>query len=140
MLNEDIHEYNILFGNEKSGLSNDELLVCDYIVSLPTDSAYQSLNLSAAVQLFVYELFKNSSASSTAAPQKLSLLASNNEKDFFYSELFKLLTTTKFISPKNQKSLTKRIHILFNKAKLEKEEVNILMGMINSINKKLKNS
>ena len=139
MLNEDIHEYNILFGNEKSGLSNDELLVCDYIVSLPTDSAYQSLNLSAAVQLFVYELFKNSSASS-AIPQKSSILASNNEKDFFYSELFKLLRTTKFISPKNKKSLTKRIHILFNKAKLEKEEVNILMGMINSINKKLKNS
>ena len=54
------HTYNIIFGNEKSGLSNDELLLCDHLVTLPTSSFYSSLNLSAAVQIFSYELFRNS--------------------------------------------------------------------------------
>ena len=52
------YTYNIIFGNEKSGLSNEELLMCDYIVTLPTHKEYKSINLSAAVQIFTYELFK----------------------------------------------------------------------------------
>ena len=47
---------------------------------------------------------------------------------------------TKFITDKNVKSLSKKIHIIFNKAKLEKNEINLLMGIINSIHKLNKNS
>ena len=49
---------NLIFGNESSGLSNEDLLVCDYILSLPTHDDYTSLNLSAAVQIITYALFK----------------------------------------------------------------------------------
>ena len=52
-------EVSVVFGNEQSGLSNDEIKLCDYIVSIPTDHAYTSLNLAAAVQIFSYEYFKN---------------------------------------------------------------------------------
>ena len=128
-------KYNILFGNEKSGLSNKELLLCDYIVSLPTYNDYKSLNLSAAVQIFVYELFKKS-FKLPKVEDSLIPLATSKEKNFFFLQLFKLLKDTRFLSEKNHISLTKKIHILFNKAKLDHDEINILLGMISSVNKR----
>ncbi|MEL0103887.1 MAG: RNA methyltransferase, partial [Gammaproteobacteria bacterium] len=51
-------EVSIIFGNEQSGLSNEDLRLCNYIVAIPTDKAYSSLNLAFAVQIFSYEFFK----------------------------------------------------------------------------------
>lgn len=130
-------DINLIFGNESSGLSNQELLVCDYIVSLPTHNDYTSLNLSAAVQILTYELYKNSNL----APNvnlKQSKLATSKERNYFIQSLISLLEYTNFITRKNHISLTKKIHILFNKSNLENEEVNMLMGIIKSIKNKLK--
>ena len=126
-----------LFGNEQSGLSNQELLICDYLVSIPTFKEYKSLNLSAAVQIFTYELFKKS-IGEIKRPGNTHKLATTKEKSYFFSQFINLLTKTKFITEKNTKSLTKKIHILFNKAGLDRDEVNILLGIISSINKKIK--
>ena len=71
--------YNLIFGNESSGLSNEDLLKCDYILTLPTDKEYTSLNLAASVQILVYELFKNS-FKSKLNNKKLSTLAKSKEK------------------------------------------------------------
>lgn len=130
------YTYNIIFGNEKSGLSNEELLMCDYIVTLPTHKNYKSINLSAAVQIFTYELFKTC-ADTIFEMDTNSKLATSKEKDFFYQQLIVLLTNTGFITEKNNKSLTKKIHILFNKARLEEDEVNMLHGILSSIRKKI---
>ncbi len=130
------YTYNIIFGNEKSGLSNEELLMCDYIVTLPTHKDYRSINLSAAVQIFTYELFKK--CTKTIFDMKPSLnLATSKEKDFFYTQLINLLIEIGFITEKNNKSLTKKIHILFNKARLEEDEINMLHGILASIRKKI---
>ncbi len=127
----------VLFGNEQSGLSNDELLMCDHLVLIPTFKEYKSLNLSAAVQIFSYELFKRSFSKVERSDNK-DKLATTKEKNFFFNQFLNLLTNTKFITEKNTKSLTKKIHILFNKAKLDSDEINILLGIISSINKKIK--
>jgi len=127
----------LIFGNESSGLSNDELLTCDYIVSLPTHNDYTSLNLSAAVQILLYELHKNSLKKLSKNLTEVEL-SSTKEKNFFIKSLISLLEHTKFITSKNRISLTKKIHILFNKSNLEKQEVNMLMGIISSITKKIK--
>ena len=50
-------EVSIVFGNEQSGLSNEEVQLCNHIVCIPTDNAYTSLNLASAVQIFSYEYF-----------------------------------------------------------------------------------
>ncbi|MEC9206158.1 MAG: RNA methyltransferase [Pseudomonadota bacterium] len=126
-----------LFGNEQSGLSNTELLMCNYLVLIPTFRDYKSLNLSAAVQIFAYELFKKSISGSKSV-NKLDKLATTKEKNYFFEQFFNLLTKTKFITQKNIKSLTRKIHILFNKARLDSNEINILLGIISSINKKIK--
>lgn len=137
VLSDNSLKYNIIFGNESSGLSNNELLKCDYIVSIPTYKDYSSLNLSAAVQLITYEFFKKSKIYKSAS-KTISSYATSKEKNYFIDTLISLMKETNFISKKNAKSLTKKIHILFNKSNLESDEVNMLLGMINSINKKLK--
>lgn len=127
---------NLIFGNESSGLSNNELLLCDYIVSLPTHKDYTSLNLSAAVQILTYELHKIS-IENQSVNKVQSKLATSKERNFYINSLIELLKNTNFITHKNHISLTQKIHILFNKANLEKEEVNMLMGILSSINKKI---
>ena len=126
---------NLVFGNESSGLSNNDLLLCDYIVSLPTHNDYTSLNLSAAVQIIAYELHKKSFTNPSSIESRTAL-ATSKEKNFFINSLISLLENTNFITSKNHLSLKKKIHILFNRSNLEKEEVNMLMGMISSITKK----
>ena len=131
--------YNIIFGNEKNGLSNEELLMCDYIVTLPTASFYSSLNLSAAVQIFTYELLKKSLNNSVSSfeLQKNINLAKTKDKELFYKKLIDILKETDFVTEKNSKSLTKKIHIMFNKALLEEHEISILRGILTSIERKI---
>ncbi len=131
--------YNIIFGNEKNGLSNEELLMCDYIVTLPTASFYSSLNLSAAVQIFTYELLKKSldDPTSNSKSQKNINLAKTKDKELFYKKLIDILKETDFVTEKNSKSLTKKIHIMFNKALLEQHEISILRGILSSIERKI---
>ena len=64
-------------------------------------------------------------------------LATSKERDYYYSELISILEETGFVNEKNHKSLLKKVHIIFNKAMLEKDEINILHGMLASIRKKL---
>ena len=130
------YTYNIVFGNERTGLTNDDLHQCDYLVNIETHSTTSSLNLSAAVQLFTYQLFLTNNIK-----KKLNTsvkdLATSKERDYYYSELISILKDTGFVNDKNYKSLLKKIHIIFNKAMLEKDEINILHGMLASIRKKL---
>ena len=79
LLNEyDKENVSIVFGNEQSGLSNEELQLCNYLVSIPTDSAYTSLNLASSVQIFSYEYFKSCDAKPIS--KKLQDLANHSSK------------------------------------------------------------
>tara|TARA_Y100000817_G_C16814718_1_gene525915 strand:- start:239 stop:958 length:720 start_codon:yes stop_codon:yes gene_type:complete len=137
ILSNNSYSYNIVFGNERTGLTNENLLLCDYLVNIETHSKTSSLNLSAAVQLFTYNLFKKSFISNTDSITLKKDLATIKERDFYYKELISLLKKTGYVTEKNQKSLLKRIHVIFNKAMLEKDEINILHGILSSIRKKL---
>ena len=73
-------DVSIVFGNEQSGLSNEELQLCNHIVTIPTDSAYSSLNLASAVQIFSYEYFKNN------IPDVIVLFAWNHANEIIIKE------------------------------------------------------
>ena len=94
------------------------------------------MNLSAAVQLFTYQLFLTNNIKKKPNTS-VKDLATSKERDYYYSELISILEDTGFVNDKNHKSLLKKIHIIFNKAMLEKDEINILHGMLASIRKKL---
>ena len=131
-------EVSIVFGNEQSGLSNDEIKLCDYIVSIPTDNAYTSLNLAAAVQIFSYEYFKNINKSDSKIIKRDTQHVSHLTKSHMISIFISIMTHLDIISDKNKKSLTQNIHIIFNKWKFTKNEANLFLGVLSSIEKALK--
>jgi len=137
LLNEyDNENVSIVFGNEQSGLSNEELQLCNYLVSIPTDSAYTSLNLASSVQIFSYEYFKSCDIKPTY--KKLQDLASHSSKLVLIEKFLSIMFELDIITEKNKKSLVQNIHIIFNKTNFTENEVNLYLGILTKIGKALK--
>lgn len=127
----------IIFGNERTGLSNEELDKCQYFVTIPTNPEFSSLNLAAAVQIITYELHQNliSSEQEHELDNNDDVLASQSELQGFYKHLEQVLIAIEFLNPAHPKKLMRRIYRLFHKAQLVENEVNILRGILTSIEK-----
>ncbi len=134
----DDKEVSIVFGNEQSGLSNDDLQLCNYIVSIPTDDAYTSLNLASAVQIFCYEYFKSRKNNITPNIKSDIQYASNSTKNYMIQTFLSIMTNLEIITDKNKKSLAQNTHIIFNKLNLTHSEANLILGVLTSIQKALK--
>ncbi|MBC7755901.1 MAG: RNA methyltransferase [Bdellovibrio sp.] len=127
----------IVFGTEMSGLTNAELDCCQLLAMIPANPEYSSLNLSMAVQLVCYELRMLSLASApnllSSAPTdkaSLNLLATNEELERFYAHLEETLLHIGYLNPKAPKKLFERMRRLYSRARLEKEEINLLRGVL----------
>jgi len=118
----------LLFGTEMSGLSNTELEKCRLLITIPVNPEYGSLNLAAAVQVVAYEL--RTCGVVTGPVSKGFPLATFEEVDQFYEHLERTLIEIDFLNPKRPKRLMTRLRRLFARAGLEKEEVNILRGVL----------
>ena len=122
---------------ESSGLTTAEIGKCQITVHIPANPHYASLNLAAAVQLMAYELRMASTETMPAASQQsIYRLASFQEIELFYSHLEQAMIYSGFLDPAQPKRLMQRIRRLFARAQLEKEEVNILRGMISALEKR----
>ena len=126
-------EVALLFGNEAYGLSNDELGKCQLMISIPTSEAYTSLNVASAVQIMAYEL-RMAWLNSPAPAQAPVELARLDDIELFYKRLEETLIRIQFLDPANPKRLMPRVRRLLARVPLEKEELNILMGVLKSIN------
>lgn len=118
----------ILFGPENHGLNNQDLLVANSLIQIPTQENYHSLNLASAVQIVAYELLMASQETQ---------LATVPELEGFYTQLEKLCETTGFLDPKRPGQLMERFRRLYNRAELNHVEINILRGFLKSIDAKL---
>jgi len=125
-------EVALVFGREHAGLSNLELDRCNYLVTIPTNPDFASLNVAAAVQVLSYELRvaaqEESPASSLNEP-----LASAEERERFYQHLEQVLLDLEFLNPDNPKHLMRRLRRLFNRVELDCNEVNILRGILTAV-------
>jgi tRNA/rRNA methyltransferase len=121
-------EVALVFGNETAGLSNDDVLKCNRLAYIPAAAQYSSLNLAAAVQIAAYEV--RMAALSPSAPLRSSQLAPIEELERLYDHLQDSLRATGFLDPGKPKRLMERLRRLFGRAGLEREEVNILRGML----------
>ena len=124
----------VLFGTEMSGLSNSELDRCHLLANIAADEHFSSLNLAAAVQVTVYELRQ---ALFAAIPSKKPPfpLADFEQVEGFYGHLQEVMYETEFLDPAQPKRLMRRLRRLFARARLEKEEVNILRGILHAVRK-----
>lgn len=125
-------EIALVFGNETYGLSNEELTKCQMVVSIPTDAAYTSLNLASAVQIMAYELY--SVHAPIPSPSETAELAKLQDIALFYERLEQTLIDIAFLDPEHPKRLMPRLRRLFARTQLEKDELNILMGILKQIN------
>ncbi|MDQ5879432.1 MAG: tRNA/rRNA methyltransferase [Pseudomonadota bacterium] len=130
----------LVFGNESSGLSNDELQRCQKAVTIPSNPDFSSLNLGAAVQVMAYELRMAAfgglpPALATPATPFSSAPAALDEVERFYVHLERVLATTGFHDPARPRRLMPKLRRLFGRAALEKDEINILRGILDSIEK-----
>ena len=122
----------VVFGPEKSGLSNSDLDRCQVLLTIPTNPDFSSLNIAMAVQVITYEL----QLALRQAPQRVEPEippATGDEMEHFYVHLEKVLTETGFLDPDNPRTLMRRLRRLFIKAQPDQNEVNILRGILTSV-------
>jgi TrmH family RNA methyltransferase len=123
----------VVFGPEKSGLNNDDLDLCHSLLTIPTNPDFSSLNLAMAVQVLTYELRVASTVDPGPIFENDVPPASGEEMEHFYAHLEKVLTDTEFLDPDNPRHLMRRIRRLFIRARPDKNEVNILRGILTAV-------
>lgn len=119
----------LVFGNETSGLSNEELAMCPLPIMIPANPEYSSLNLAAAVQLMCYEL-RLAAVSTGVAPSGEAALATAEEVEGFHAHLERVAIASGFLDPAQPKRLLPRLRRLFGRVRLEHEEISILRGFL----------
>ena len=119
----------LVFGTEMSGLSNDELARCNAVATIPANADYASLNLAAAVQVVAYELRQAAGDTSVWHAPRFEP-ASFDEIEALYAHATRTLADMRFLSPQMPRRLLPRLRRLFARARLEKEEVSILRGIL----------
>ncbi|TFW70557.1 tRNA (cytosine(32)/uridine(32)-2'-O)-methyltransferase TrmJ [Methylotenera oryzisoli] len=120
----------LVFGTEMSGLSNAELDCCQLLAMIPANPEYSSLNLAAAVQVMTYEVRMAILEGKLDAADNQPELATNEALEGFYAHLEDTLIKIGYLNPTAPKKLSERIRRIYARAKLEKEEVNLLRGIL----------
>ncbi len=125
-------EVALVFGAETSGLTNDELDRCQMMVMIPANPDYASLNLAAAVQVLSYEL-RTASQVGTGPAAEPGNWAGLEEIEGVFGHLEQVMIASGFLDPASPKRLMHRLRRLFARTRLEREEVNILRGILTSL-------
>ena len=143
---DDQHQAAILFGRENSGLSNEELDLCQYQVSIPSNEDYSSLNLASAVQIISYELrmsYLKDKEVEVKEPkttlEKRQLSATKEQLDGHLQHLEETLELLQFTRPGPTNMLMRKLTRLYNKAQLSVEDIQILRGILSSMQSHLPN-
>jgi tRNA (cytidine32/uridine32-2'-O)-methyltransferase len=125
-------EVALVFGRESSGLSNEELDRCNYLVHIPTNPHYSSLNLAAAVQVLSYEIHRVWRAGKRNEPEPLREVATAEMMEGLHQHLARALLDIGFADPLQSEKLLRRLRSLFHRARPDPDEVNILRGILSA--------
>ena len=120
----------ILFGREKTGLTNEELYYCNAITYIPAHRSHPSLNLSQAVQIVAYELYKSCYGAQKEFKHKL---ASQEQVHHLYENLKRVLKKVEFIPKDNMETFIMRFQRWFGRSHPEVRDVKVLHMIFKSI-------
>lgn len=131
----------VVFGRERSGLTNEELDLCHHRLWIPTNPDFSSLNLGSAVQVVAYEL-SMALRGGAEKPVDRDSTAENAPADsaameHFYGHLEQTLIKTEFLDPENPRLLLRRLRRYFGRSQPSVTELNILRGILTSVHKSL---
>jgi tRNA (cytidine32/uridine32-2'-O)-methyltransferase len=128
------HPVALVFGRESSGLTNEELQLCNYHVCIPANPEYSSLNLAMAVQIVTYEVRMAYLQTQTTAVSSDDIAYPTNEQlASFYQHLEDTLNETGFIIKQHPGVVMTKLKRLFTRARPEEAEYNILRGILTSV-------
>lgn len=133
----------IVFGRERSGLTNDELQVANFHVQIPSVPEYFSLNLAQAVQIISYEV-RLASLDEVPQPQDdaedrcLSVYATSDELERLYVHFESVLLDVGFLEPNRPMHCMSKIRRMYNRARLEGLEVKLMRGILTAIQNKMR--
>lgn len=126
----------IVFGRENHGLNNEELQKCNYHVAIPANPEYSSLNLAQAVQIICYEARIAHLNMDKKSEEVIEYpLAADQER--FFEHLENTLSATGFIIKNHPGQVMVKLRRLFSRARIEAPEMNILRGILTSIDKRI---
>jgi tRNA/rRNA methyltransferase len=125
----------VLFGPERTGLSNDDLIYADAVLTVPLNPGYSSLNLAQAVLLIAYEWFQ------AGDPKRLTPSALTERRPATKGELAGLLdhvrdeldNTGFFRTPERRQSMLKTMKVVIQRAGLREPDIHLLRGMIKAL-------
>jgi TrmH family RNA methyltransferase len=120
----------LLFGSERYGLATEDLNHCNVLVRIPANPDYCSLNLAMSVQLAAYEIFLAREQPQSHTQLEMAL-APSGDVEHFYSHLHEVLNEIDFEDRTGH--LMERLRRLFNRAQLDRNELNILRGILSAV-------
>jgi len=120
----------LLFGSERYGLGTEDLQYCNVLVRIPANPEYCSLNLAMAVQLLTYELFMARETPTSQTQLELPLAAAG-DVEHFYRHLQDVMNDVDFEDKTGH--LMERLRRLFNRAQMDRNELNILRGILSAV-------
>ncbi|HWU75786.1 MAG TPA: RNA methyltransferase [Rhodanobacter sp.] len=123
----------LVFGNERSGLENEELARCHAMVRIPSVDDFSSLNLSQAVQVMAYELRMAMLEEAPAAappPEHDEPPADASQMEKFYEHLAQTLDDIDFHKGRTPTTIMLRLRKLFQRAQMDERELRVLHGIL----------
>jgi len=126
----------LVFGNETSGLSNEELGRCQRLATIPSSEAYPSLNLAAAVQIACYEVALAAQVQAPGAT-RAHAPATGEDLEALFAHFESSMLASGYLDPKRPGRLMERLRRLFGRARLERSEVKALRGMLDAFERKM---
>lgn len=128
-------EVALVFGRERTGLSNDELQLCHAAVHIPANPDYSSLNLAAAVQVLAYELrlvllAARQGEGDVTAASATGLPVPHAELEGFFAQLAQTLDAIDFHKGRAPESAMRKLRRLFVRTGLDQREVRLLRGIL----------
>jgi TrmH family RNA methyltransferase len=122
----------ILIGREGPGLTNEEILKSDFVVSIPTSPRYGTMNISHAVAIILYEIFK------VSTEKKINdhiVAASKKEKEIILNKINRILNKLEFATKEKKETQQKVWKRILGKSFLTKREAFALIGFFRKLEK-----
>jgi TrmH family RNA methyltransferase len=129
----------VLFGAERTGLTNEELALSHLLIRIPANPDYPSINLAMAVQLLTYELFRAAGSPANVRPLSEATVPPANGADMerFYAHLAEVMEEIDFRDRTQAgTALMTRIRRLSQRCEMDQNEVNILRGILTAVQNK----
>lgn len=135
----------IVFGRERTGLTNEELALCHRLVHIPTNAEYSSLNVASAVQVIVYELLNASLEKAEGTSIETENVAEAEDKgatagqlQSYHDHLHRVMTEVEFFGSNNPENVMRRLQMFLNRSQPTVRELNILHGILTATQRKIK--